>query len=67
MSEKKRIHNSSKKYPVDLLIIITWRYSPQSCEIALLKPAKFTLPRKSFLKDLLRQGKNGRKKERERE
>ena len=68
MSKKKEFTTVQKQYPVDLLIIITWKYSPQSCYIALLKSAKFTLPRRSFLTDLLRQGKNERKKrERERE
>ena len=63
MKEKKWIHNSSKEYPEHLLIIFTLKYLPQSYYIALLKSGRFTLRRKSFLIDLLRQGKEENKKE----
>ena len=63
MKEKSEFTTVQKEYPVHLLIIFTLKYLPQSYYIALLKSGRFTLRRKSFLIDLLRQGKEENKKE----
>ena len=55
----KELAALQKEYPIDQLV--TFPLSPQSYYIALLKWEVFALHRKSFLKDLLRQGKDENK------
>ena len=53
MKEKKRTHTIQKQYPVDFLKINIFKNSPKPYLTALLHPARFTLHKKSFLKDLM--------------
>ena len=59
-TQKKIINNNSTRIAIDQLVLFL--LSPQSYENALLKSKTFTWHRKSFLKDLLRQGKNENKR-----
>ena len=58
-TQKKELATVQKEYIVDQLV--TFPLSPQSYHISLLKWEEFVLHRKSFLKDLLRHGKDKNK------
>ena len=58
-TQKKELATVQKEYTIDQLV--TFPLSRQSCYISLLKWEEFVLHRKSFLKDLLRHGKDENK------
>ena len=58
-TQKKKLATVQKQYTIDQLV--TFPLSPQSYYISLLKWEVLALHRKSFLKDLLRQGRKRRK------
>ena len=57
--KKKELATVQKEYRIDQLV--TFPLSPESYYISRLKWEEYALHRKSFLKDLLRQGKDENK------
>ena len=60
-TQKKELATVQKEYTIDQLL--PFPLSRQSCYSSLLKREEFVLQRKSFLKDLLRHGKDENKTE----